>query len=304
MANEFTFTGKSGDIGVAEIISREIHENLYDGTYVWSLATFRQDLSGTGAQQVQIAKLSRGQAMAAANTNETTAIANTAVSTGSYTIAIAVQELAYAMTDLARALQPGGWNIPLLVSMLLEGAQLRRNALFCTLADSASTVKGSTGVVLDVDTVYEAQYAATIGNVPAAGGDLILKPKALTEFQESLRSEGGAIQYTPQMAQLLSAKGQGIAGSWNGMQVWSVPSVIDDATDYSNMLHFPGATAYAQGDLSVLNGDGAVDVPVGSSIRVELDRTATTATSAAIGRDLVGFAEQEDARYVKILSAV
>jgi hypothetical protein len=304
MANEFTWTAKKGDVGVAEIISREIHENLYDGTYVWSLATMRADLSGTGAQQVQLAKLTRGQAMAAANTNETTAIANTAVTSGNYTIAIAVQELAYAMTDLARVLQPGGWDVPLLVGMLLEAAQLRRNTLFCTLADSASTVKGTTGTVLDVDAVYEAQYAATIANVPAAGGDLILKPKALTQFQESLRAEGGAIQYTPQMGALLATKGQGIAGTWNGMQVWSVPSVIDDSTDFSNMLHFAGATAYAEGDLSSLNGDGAVDVPAGSSVRVELDRTATTAISAVIGRDLCGFSEQEDARYVKILSAV
>lgn len=304
MANEVTWTGASGDIGVAEIISREIHENLYDSTYVWMLATRRADLSGSGAQQVQLATLTRGDKMAAANTNETTAIANTAVTDGNYTIAIAVQEIAYAMSDLARVLQPSGWDIPLLVSMVLEAAQLRRNELFCTLADSASTVKGTTGVVLDVDAVYEAQYAATIANVPAAGGDLVLKPKALTELQESLRAEGGAIQYTPQVADLLATKGQGVAGSWNGMRVWSVPSVIDDATDYSNLLHFSGATAYAEGDLSALNGDGAVSVPVGSPVRVELDRTATTAISAVIGRDLCGFAEQEDARYVKILSAV
>lgn len=304
MANEFTWTGKSGDIGVAEIISRFIHENLYDQTYVWTKAMFRADMSGTGAQQVQVAKLTRGDKMAAANTNETTAASNTAVTTGNYTISVAVQEIVYQASDLARVLQAGGWDIPLLASLCLEAAQLRRNELFCTLADSASQSTGTTGTDLDVDAVYEAQYLATIGNNSAVGGDLILKPKALTEFQESVRTEGGAIEHSAQAQAILTQKGQGMMGTWNGLNVWSVPSVIDDATDYSNMLHFPGATAYAQGDLSRLNGDGGINIPTGSPFRLEVERDASKALSSVYGRDLVGFGEQEDARYIKILSQV
>jgi hypothetical protein len=141
---------------------------------------------------------------------------------------------------------------------------------------------------MDVDALWEAIYASQIALNSPAGGALVLKPKALM----------------PATAAMLQMKGQMFAGSYAGIDVYSCGSVTDDATDYSNALIFPGAVGYVEADMSALNGDGAITVPSGSSVRVEIAREATKAQTQVYARDAVGFAEQEDLRGVEILSQV
>jgi hypothetical protein len=303
----FTWTGNKAHIAndaVDEAINRLVHENLYENAPIWQLATRLGDVSGSGAASLQTPTLTRGAAAAAANTNENTAASVGTVTVDNFTVAVAVQEYRLDQSDLARVLQAQMFDIPLLVELCVDAISQRRTDLFCALFTGLATTKGTSGAVLDVDAVWEAIYASQIALNSPMGGALVLKPKALGELQESLRSEGGAAQYMPATADMLRVKGQMLAGSFAGLDVFSVGSVTDDSTDYSNALVFPGAFGYAEADMSRLNGDGAIPVPVGSSIRVEVARDASKAQSQVYARDAVGFAEVEDLRAVEILSAV
>jgi hypothetical protein len=287
-----------------EAMSRLLHENLYENSPVWMLATNMGDVSGSGAASLQTATLTRGAAAAAAIADENTAATVGTITLGNFTAAVAVQEYRIDQTDLMRVLQGSGVNIPLAVSLCVDAINQRRTDLFTTTFTGLATTKGTTGTDFDVDALWEAIYASQIAFNSANGGALILKPKALGEFQASLRTEGGSAQFSPATAAMLQMKGQMFAGTYAGVSVFSCGSVTDDATDYSNALVFPGAFGYVEADLSALNGDGAVNVPSGSSVRVEIERDAAKAQTAIIARDAVGFAEQEDLRAVEILSQV
>ena len=302
-----TWTGNKAHLAndaADEIMSRLLHENLYENAPVWMLASRMGDVSGTGAASMQTSTLTRGAAASVANANEDAAASVGTITLGNFTAAVAVQQYRLDMTDLARVLQGNGFDIPLAVSLCVDAISQRRTDLFTTLFTGLATTKGATGTDFDVDYVYDAMYAAQIAFNSSAGGALVLKPKALGELQASLRSEGGALQYQPATADMLQMKGQMFAGRLLGFDIYSCGSVTDDATDYSNALVFPGAFGYVEADLSRLNGDGAVDVPAGSSVRVEIERDATKAQTKIIARDAVGFAEQEDLRAVEILSQV
>ncbi len=302
-----TWTGNRANLAndaVDEAISRLLWENLYENAPVWRLAHRIGDVSGSGAASLQTATLTRGAAAAAAATNEDTAASVGTMTFGNYTAAVAVQEYRLDLTDLARVLSAQGIDIGLAVSLCTDAISQQRTDLFCTTFTGFATTKGATGTDMDVDALWEAIYAAQIAFNAGSGGSLILKPKALGEFQASLRSEGGAAQYMSATAAMLQMKGQMFAGSYAGVDVYSCGSVTDDATDYSNALIFPGAIGYVEANMASLNGDGAVNVPVGSSVRVEIERDATKAQTAVIARDAVGFAEVEDLRGVEILSQV
>jgi hypothetical protein len=300
----FTWTGNKADVGLVEVLNRAVHENLYENAPIWSLAGRIADLSGSGAEQMQTATLTRGAAAAAANANEDTAASVGAITVGNFTASVAVQEYRLDLTDLARVLGSNGFDVPLAVQLCVDAISQRRTDLFAATFANFATSKGTTGTDMDVDALWEAIYASQIALNSPAGGALVLKPKALGEFQASLRSEGGAAQYMPATAAMLQMKGQMFAGSYAGIDVYSCGSVTDDATDYSNALIFPGAVGYVEADMSALNGDGAITVPSGSSVRVEIAREATKAQTQVYARDAVGFAEQEDLRGVEILSQV
>jgi len=303
----FTWTGNKANLAADaadEAINRLVHENLYENAPIWMLATRMGDVSGNGAASLQTPTLTRGAAAAAADSDEDTAEALNTVTVGNFTAAVAVQEYGLGQTDLARILQAQSFDIPLLVSLCVDAISQRRTDLFTTTFSGFSTSKGVTGTDLGIDAMWEAIYASQIALNSPAGGAFVLKPKALGEFQESLRSEGGAAQFMAATQAMLAMKGQMFAGTFAGLDVYTCGSVTDDATDYSNALIFPGAVGYVEADMSRLNGDGAIPVPVGSSIRVEISRDASKAQTAVYARDAVGFAEQEDARGVEILSQV
>ena len=300
----FTWTGNKADVGLVEVLNRAVHENLHENSPIWTLAPRIADLTGSGAEQMQTATLTRGAAAAAASTDEDTAASVGTITVGNFTASVAVQEYRLDLTDLARVLGSNGFDVPLAVQLCVDAISQRRTDLFAATFANFATSKGTTGTDMDVDALWEAIYASQIALNSPAGGALVLKPKALGEFQASLRSEGGAAQYMPATAAMLQMKGQMFAGSYAGIDVYSCGSVTDDATDYSNALIFPGAVGYVEADMSALNGDGAITVPAGSSVRVEIARDASKNQTQIYARDAVGFAEQEDLRGVEILSQV
>ncbi len=299
----FTWTGNKAHVGLVEVLNRAVHENLYENAPIWRLATRIADLAGSGAEQMQTATLTRGAAAAAAHSLEDTAASVGTITVGNFTAVVAVQEYRLDMTDLSRTLSANGFDMALAVSLCVDAISQRRTDLYCATFANFATSKGTTGTDLDIDAVWEAIFASQIALVPA-GGALVLKPKALGELQQSIRSEGGAYQFQAPTAAMLQMKGQMYAGSTLGLDVYSVGSVTDDATDYSNALVHPGAVGYVEASMSALNGDGGINVPSGSSIRVEVARDASKAQSQVYARDAVGFAEQEDLRGVEILSQI
>jgi hypothetical protein len=300
MADEVTFAGFKADAGLDEILNRLVHEDLVDRADLMLTAMQVGDLNGTGSDTIKTPAFQRNNVMVAAGEN--VAAVNQAVAKRSYTIAVARQTIAFEKSDFAGILGIAGVDLPRLVQMVVDAASFRRTDILAALFPSFTTAKGTSGAPLGLDDLYDSQFALTIALNSASGLVAALKPKQLTEIQDDMRNEGGAVQFVAATAEMLRAKGQGLAGSWNGYDLHSVDSVTDDATDFSGAMYGPGALAYATA--SAQEAAGSIPIPVGSSIFVEAERTAREALSAVIGHDYFGAAIQENARGVELNSGI
>ena len=207
MADEVTFAGFKADAGLDEILNRLIHEDLVDHAGLLMTATQISDLSGSGSDTIKTPAFQRNNAMVAAGEN--VAAVNQAVAKRSYTIAVARQTIAFEKSDFAGILGIAGVDLPRLVAMVVDAASFRRTDIIAALFPSFTTAKGTSGAVLTVDDIYEAQFALTIALNSAAGIVAALKPKQLTQIQDDLRNEGGAMQFLPATA---FGQGPGLCG--------------------------------------------------------------------------------------------
>jgi hypothetical protein len=305
MANEITYTGAGGNLRAAEILNAIVWENLRDMSDLRSLCVNLGDLGGSGSAKLETPTVTLNNAMAAANANETTAAANTALTSGAFSMTIAGQIIAYEISDLfAITKGPGGFGMEMLASAVADSYILRFTDMVCEAAVTLTNGVGSTGVDLTVDDIYSAQFNLTRSLV-SNEKSCVLYPTQLTDFQDSLRSEGGAVQWVDATAAMLEAKGVGFVGRWNGVDFYSSDSVnsIAAGADSCGFMFGYGAFGYAEGSPSAaLPGAMAAVVPAGSPVYAEFDRTANPGLSAIIGHAYVGVGVSEDDRGCRIIT--
>ena len=128
----------------------------------------------------------------------------------------------------------------------------------------------------------------------------MLAPKQLSDFQNSLRSETGALQWIQPTAELLAIKGQGYAGTYLGIDFFVSSKVVTSGSDKTGFLISYGAIGYADGTPAPIMGAGGVVYPMGTKMYVELGRTPEAALSKIVGNYYVGFAELQDLMGVQI----
>lgn len=308
MANEITNAALVSAGGrVSAVLSALVLEQLYDPTDLRAIMQFIP-WDQTGAATMDVTLDAVPGAFAAASSETSGGFSNAAYTTSKFQLTVARYGRQYQATDLM-GVSGGPIDLDNIVQNLINGVALTMTDLACGLFPSFTDQVGSTGVNLDVDKIYDAQFALSLNNASAVGGlNCVLHPQQHNDFITSLRAETGAQQYVPATAEMLSLKGPGIQGTWNGITFWTSDSVetVNAAADYAGALMAENAIAYTLGDVKRLQGHvPAQNILVDAGmLLVELSRDADNGMSTAIANLYPAVAIREDARGVEIVSDV
>jgi len=223
-----------------------------------------------------------------------------ALTNATVTITVARQALYRGVTDLAG--QTWG-SIGELVSYLADdmvgAAMLRAQTLITTAGSTFTTSVGTSGAALTVTNIFSA-IAALEGQSCPGPFLAVVSPKQLTDFQSSLRSETGALQWIPATAELLAIKGQGYAGTYLGIDFFVSSKCVTSGSDKLGFVISYGALGYADGTPAPIMGSGGVVYPMGTKMYVEMGRTPESALTKIVGNHYVGFAALQDLMGVQL----
>lgn len=303
MANEITYTGAAGSLRAAEILNSSIWDLLYDGTDLRSICIKLADLGGSGSAVSKTAQVDLGTSMSAANPDEVTPQGNSNLPASSLSLTIAQQIISYELSDLMQITQgAGNVGMDTLARAVAEAYIIRFTGLACTAGAGFTNTVGNTGVDLLVDDFYAAVYQLeqTSNNVPFSA---VLFPTQFTDLQESLRSEGGAVQFMPATAATLEAHGQGYKGQFLGVDIWTSDQVVtaNAGADSNGFMMSGGGIAFVEASARGVM-PGATMAPAQSPVYAEFDRVADPGLSRIIAHAFVGVGVSEDNKGVGIIT--
>jgi len=307
MANEHLYSGLA-DLRAAEVLSREIQLLLADRASLRNHpAIIRLEgpfAGGSTVLSVPAVGLMGYDEMGAVA--EGSASSNTALTDTSYTITLARQALQRQASDIAMLTQ--GQVGPALLQFaedMVMAAEMRLTSMLCNVLDDFSASVGTTTVNLSVDDVYDAITTLEVANTPG-GLVSILHPQQIADFQEALRSEGGAVQYLAATAEMLAAKGQGYVGSWLGVDFFKSSRVptANGGADRAGSMFARGAVGYAEASSIDV---GQLGIPQGAFISsgpilVEFERDAAYSYNKMVGNYYAGVSLFQDAMGVSIIT--
>lgn len=306
MANEVVYSGL-GDLRLAKILNNEIQLLLADR---FSLRTHPAiynagNIAGRGSSVISIPQAGlEGYDLMTAVGSETTAAANVALTDASADITIARYALRREISDLANMTDSVGLTAERLAADMVGGYEMAVTNAICDTIDGFTSTAGTTGVDLSVDDFFSALFTLEQASVRTPYVS-VLHPVQVTDLQNSIRAEGGALQYIAATQEMLVAKGQGFAGSFLGVDIFKsskVPTANAGADRAGAMMGY-GAVGMAEGSVRPISAlSGALQFPAGTVIAVEYERNSSTALTAITGNAYFGVALLQDAMGVSIVS--
>lgn len=280
----------AADLRMTSILTQEINlllrdtANIRNTGYIQYLGSINN--MGTDTLKVRLAGMmgrdsfeSRTEVQAASDVQITDATVNVQVSRYS---------LRYDYSDLLALTSYG--NSPYEIDPFNLAASIGEsyNTLFAELtaaaAASATNTTSTTGTSMSVSTFFEAIYdLEQADSFLGAPGPFYacMHPKSLTELQASLRSEqNNIISQMVATEDMIKAKGLGYVGKLFGVDVYRSSHIDSDGTDYDNWMADAGALGYADGVPQIVGAPETMDM---DKVVVELERSASTATTSVIG---------------------
>lgn len=307
MANEITYASL-GDLRVAALLHKELQFLLHDPTDLRTTMVEVPFASRAGSAAMKTGQVQPVYSMSAPG--EVTGVANTALTDASFTLTVAKYNLQQEMSDLAQITAPeGGLDIAKMASMAAMSVSRNLSSMLTALFDSVTANVTDTGVDLDVDDIYSAQYLLQTALVPGPYY-CVLYPEQFNNFQDSLRGEAGAVQFATASLDQLAIKGPGFKGIWNGIEFFTDSSVaaVNAGADSAGCMYGQGAFAYAEADLMSIEPylEKFARIP-GLKALVEFQRPYEAATggigsTAMVTHTYPAVALVEDSRAVKIVT--
>ena len=308
MAN-IDFAALSGNARVSAVLHRMIDLKLADRAELYKAPQFLNfgslNGSGSSALQVPVVGLAGTDLMAAVG--DGSSVSNTSITSSAATITIARQALRYDITDLASLSDPlasgAGVGVEGLANSMAIAFGMRLTQMITALSSGLSQSVGSTTVALTVatfcDAIYKLQLQSNDGEFAA-----VLAPQQINHLINSLRSETGPGQYVAATQDQIAARGQGFRGMLFGVSLYTSSTVptANAGADRLGMMTATGAIGYATGSPMPIQGAGAIILPAGSQVVVELERDAASGLTKVIGNSFAGVAEIQDLKAVGILS--
>ena len=300
-----TYTGTT-NLHIAASLNQFLHFNLADITDLRSTCSNKGTVNGSGSVASKVSGVTFGDAMAAANADETTAPTASSLVTTAATVTVARQVLRRDVTDLY-SVAGSAVSMQMLADNMSDAAKMRFTDMVCSLFTSLSQVAGASGATLTVDDISDGAAALRLEGNPGII-NAVLNPKQFNEFLDDLRSEGGSAQWNPATEEMLASSGNyGYKGTWRNIQFWSVDSVASDGTDYIGAMYTSECFAFMEGvpseEVQAAATNSYISVtPEGSPIFVEFERKAAEGHTLIVGNYYVGVSELEDLRGVRIRS--
>jgi len=303
MANEITYTGQGDNLRAAEVFNSLIWDLVYDRTDLRQLCVKLGDLGGSGSAKLETPQVDWNLPMTAAAGDEVTATGNTAITDSALSLTVAQQIIAFEISDLMSVTGgAGNLDIARLAEAVSNAYSLRFTDQVCSVIDGFTSTVGTTTVDMTVDDFYAAMFTleqAVVSGPYAA----VLYPTQFTDLQESLRSEGGALQFHAPTAEMLAMKGPGFAGSFLGVDIWKSDSVVASGSggDSEGAMFGLGAVVYAEASAAGAM-PGSIVAPAMSPVYAEFERVADPGLCRVVGHAFNAVAIGEDARGVSIIT--
>lgn len=266
--------------------------------------------SGSDTHAIRYAALG-GADPFVATAAEDTDVADTAVADASVNIAVVRNSLARGISDLgtvtgfAQDLNPSS----LAADMAKSYARLFQDLVATAIATAATNV-GTGGVNMSVDDWYDALFTLSIADNDGPYFAM-LAPIQHTDFIESLRAEGGALQFQEATGDQLALKGQGFQGTFLGVNVFKSSRVTTAAgnregamwSGASASLNSPGALGYKTAQLDARSFLGTAELVVQQGeVTVSIQHTFAGGETRVAGDAYVGLALLEQAKIVGIVT--
>lgn len=246
MADEIRNSGLITNGGrAAEAILPGWHQNLYDPTDIRSL--LRLFPFPGGSDVTSITTMPAPPTAAAVSSEISGGTSNTAFTTGEKQLTTVLQQVQVQITDLLRITgSTGQINTEEIIAWLANCMGLRITDMAAALLASfgTNTVGSGSGDNMTVDHFFSAMYKLNASLVPGEGIAFVGAPVSLNQFVESLRGEGGALQYSTDAIGMLSAKGPGYKASFLNVGLWQTDSVTNTGGAYKNGMFGFGALGY------------------------------------------------------------
>jgi len=302
MADEVLFSSL-GDLSVTEVMETLVLLTLADRESLFQhpAIVYLGDAAGQGSDtsKIGLIGLDGSDEMAAVGGGETTAISNTALTDASATVAIARQALQYEMSDLARIVDGTGMiNLPRFAQSLGGSANMRLTTMVATLVGNFATTAGVSGEDMTVDDWFDATYGLELNSVP--GPYLtVLHARQYADWQNSLRSELGVLQWQPATAEQLQLRGPGFKGSFGGSEIFVSSKVVSSGGNRKGGIFGRGAIGCKTGSVPP---DPNIPAIYAGPVMVEFERSASAGLTEVVGSLYAGTVEIEDLRGVSIIT--
>lgn len=229
---------------------------------------------------------------------EDTDVSTTALTDASASVAVARHAIRRDVSDLAVMTGNGGISPERLAASMAGEYEALFNNLVSDAIDDFGTDVGSSGVDMSVSDFFSAMFQLELSNVPGRYY-AILHPRQLADMRESLRAEGGAVQFSDATMEMLAIKGQGYAGSFLGVDVFKSSYVNSAGGNRHGAMFGSGALGYRIGQIEQVIGSTIIRA---DEYAVEFQRDASKGITEVVGHAYVGISILEDSRGVGIVT--
>jgi hypothetical protein len=302
---EFLYSG-AGDLRLTEAMAGMYRLILADRfsllghpsvTYIGNCAS-----RGSTVFKVPFAGLQGYDRMSAVAENASTA--PTSVTDTSATVTVARQAIERSISDLNDMVDSVGVNVEALIADGVGAYSMRWMEMLCNLLDNFSSTAGTTAVACSADGWFTSKFTLQQNSVP--GPYLaVLYPTSRTNLENSIRAEGGPWQYKSDVQDIFTARGFGVVGQIDGIDIVqsSLVPTMNAGVDSGNAMFGAGAIGWANGTPRSFRGGNEVVFPAGQQMYTELERNASGALTKAVHNAFLGFTELEDLKGVTWVGA-
>lgn len=303
MADEI-FLSVSANSRLAETLNANIMLKLIDRGWLWHHPALMRlsDANGSSSDTVKTPILGMMGFDNMTSVAESASSVNVPLLQEAFTVTIGRQALQRQISDLNDIVDStGAVSVEGLANDGMGSAFKRFTDLIATAGAGFTTTVGTTTVAMTTDDFYDATFALEQASVEGPWIS-ILFPKQWTDLRESMRSEGGALQFQDSTASLLDLKGQGFKGSFLGVDIYAsalVPTANAGA-DSAGSMFGQGAIAYREGSRTSIPGVG--EVRVATPLYTTLDYDVSGALTTIVHNYFVGVSVSQDAMGVAIIT--
>lgn len=308
MANEILYAGIA-DLRTVEVLGEEWMLLIADRNALPNHPALKYvgDIAGRGSSTIKVPHIGLMAYDLLAATADGAAVANTALTDGSSTVAVARYSKSYEASDLAMLTDGQGLINPQMFAMdAMASSAMTLTDLIANVTDGFATTAGSSGVDLSLTNFLTAIGLLEVnsGGAIAPGGVMaVLHGQQVADLRQSFAAaSGGSVQWSQDAQTLLPIRGGGFRGNIYGVDIFASSKVptANAGADRAGGMFVNGALLWGDGSIPVSSDSN--QLIIGDKVLFERDRTAKAATTAFVSHRYLGVSKGLDLLGVSIIT--